>query len=155
MANMVATERSNIVAIADEIRTISGINEEMTLGTMGEKMDIINAEVEAQADLISQIASVLESKSGGSGSSGNDSITITISGSINNRAMGYIDADTKAAINSITTGKLIGSSIKPLGGAICVYGGEIVSASCEYISCFARNDYFMYVFLSSGTVSFN
>ena len=66
MAELVATERANIVAIADEIRTLQGTSSDMNLGTMINSISGINNDIQQQESLIIQIAAVLEGKAAGS-----------------------------------------------------------------------------------------
>lgn len=70
-------EESSLTGIADEIRTMSGSTEKITPSEMVTNLQTLNAEIENQAELISQIQVALESKasgnsgvSSGTGSSG-------------------------------------------------------------------------------------
>lgn len=55
-------EESSLTGIADEIRTMSGSTEKITPSEMVTNLQTLNAEIENQAELISQIQVALESK---------------------------------------------------------------------------------------------
>jgi hypothetical protein len=65
MADLIATEHSNIVAIANEVRELCDTNDEMTLGTIENKIGSVNSEVQTQTELINQIINELEGKASG------------------------------------------------------------------------------------------
>lgn len=54
---------SKMTAIADEIRILSGTTGTMGLDAMATNISDVNSEINSQADLIAQIAMVLEGKS--------------------------------------------------------------------------------------------
>ena len=56
---------TKMTAIADEIRELSGTTDTMGLDAMASKVSEANIEINNQADLITQIANVLESKASG------------------------------------------------------------------------------------------
>jgi hypothetical protein len=80
MANMIGTERSNIVAIANAVRNRTGESGDLTIGEIisgingiegGENLDTEiaaqNAIIAEQDAKIAELAEVLASKAGGSG----------------------------------------------------------------------------------------
>lgn len=58
---------SKMTAIADKIRVLSGTEEAMGLDGMNSNLSEANNEVDSQANLISQIANILDGKVGGAG----------------------------------------------------------------------------------------
>ena len=148
-------------ATADDIasgkQVIDGDGNLLTgTGSVGGSAENLDAEISAQNTLISeqdakigQLAEILEGKAGGGGEGSGGNVEITINSS-SARLVGYIDADTRQSINNTSQN---GNTIKPLYGAIIVYGGAVASTTCEYFSCTCRNGYYMHIFLSSGEVT--
>lgn len=60
-------EEESLVAIADEVRTLAGSQEEMSVSDMVGNLGEANSEVSEQSDLIAEIASALEGKAAGGG----------------------------------------------------------------------------------------
>lgn len=65
-------------ALADEVRTLSGTEETMSLDAMETNINEANEEISSQADLLAQIQSVLEGKTAGSGSGDGSVETCTV-----------------------------------------------------------------------------
>lgn len=57
--------KERLTAIADKIRSLLGLTGTMKLDEMANNLGTVNAEVDTQAELISQISTVLEGKAGG------------------------------------------------------------------------------------------
>lgn len=60
-----ATVNEKMTALADEIRELSGTTSQLSIDAMTDKVDEANAEIVDQTELITQITTLLESKSAG------------------------------------------------------------------------------------------
>lgn len=60
-------QRETLTAIANEVRTLSGTTDEMSLDTLTTHMNDANIEINNQENLLGQIASALEGKAGATG----------------------------------------------------------------------------------------
>ena len=69
----IITERQDLVNIANEVRNLQNINNDMTLYEISSNLENVNNEVNLQANLINQINAALEGKA--AGSSGGSQIT--------------------------------------------------------------------------------
>lgn len=69
-----------LTAIADEVRTLSGTSNTISPSTMASNLGDANAEVDSQANLISQIATALEGKTAGSVNITLNNLTVTDDG---------------------------------------------------------------------------
>lgn len=84
-----ATVNEKMTALADEIRELSGASGKLGLDDMTDKVDEVNAEVNSQADLITQIKNVVDSlPNAGSGEPGGSLETIDIA--LPSRAPGFM-----------------------------------------------------------------
>lgn len=63
-------QEETLTSMADKIRILNGVEDEMTPAEMDGQLGEANDEVGSQTDLIAQIASALEGKAGGSNSGG-------------------------------------------------------------------------------------
>ena len=75
-----ATVNEKMTALADEIRELSGTTSQLSIDAMTDRVDEVNAEVNSQADLITQIKNVVDSlpNAGGTGERGGSLETIDI-----------------------------------------------------------------------------
>lgn len=83
MSDLIITEKANITAVADNIRSITGHTGSLTLGEMATIKNTSQAvnldeELDEQDNLIAQIQTALEGKAAGSGSSGTTTETCTV-----------------------------------------------------------------------------
>lgn len=84
-----ATVNEKMTALADEIRELSGITSQLSIDAMTDKVDEANAEVNSQANLITQIKNVVDSlPNAGSGEPGGSLETIDIA--LPRRAPGFM-----------------------------------------------------------------
>jgi outer membrane murein-binding lipoprotein Lpp len=60
-----ATVNEKMTALADEIRELSGTTTSKSIDAMRSDVDAANAEIADQAELLEQIATALEGKTGG------------------------------------------------------------------------------------------
>lgn len=72
-----ATVNEKMTALADEIRELSGTTTTKSIDAMTSDVDVVNAEIAEQAELLEQIAAALEGKAGG-GSGAIDTCTFSI-----------------------------------------------------------------------------
>lgn len=68
-----------MTALADEVRTLSGVTEEKSLDDLISDTTAANGEVDAQTELIGQIMTALDGKAGGSGDGDGSIETCTVS----------------------------------------------------------------------------
>lgn len=123
MANMVGTERSNIVAIANAVRNRTGESGDLTIGEIisgingiegGENLDAEissqNAIIAEQDAKIAELAEVLAGKASGSGG-GNNTVKVTIVG---DGLACYLDENK--AVQCPADGEMVTANV--FGGAI-------------------------------------
>lgn len=75
MAEMLIQSES-LTSIADKIRVLSGTEEAMRLDDMENHVEDANINIDAEANLISQIAAALEGKAGGGGGGGSGGVNV-------------------------------------------------------------------------------
>ena len=100
-------QSESLTAIADEIRVLSGTEEAMSLNTMESHISEANANVDTEADLIAQISSALEGKTGSGGQvdwSENEDAIInrTISGEYSNDRLQSVGSCAFAICTKLT-----------------------------------------------------
>ena len=120
-------QRETLTAIADEVRTLSGTTDEMSLDTLTTHVNDANIEITNQEDLLEQIASALEGKAGTTGAQ-IDTCTVNLDVFIKNRNDFYV------SYSAYELGKVVGkyqyseTSLITLenvicGSLICIYNG--------------------------------
>ena len=70
MADLVICKKTDLTGIANEVRTISGTSNSLSLDAIQTELNNANTEANIQADLISQITTALEGKAAGGDSGG-------------------------------------------------------------------------------------
>lgn len=121
---------TSLTSIADAIRDIDGSTDKVTPSGMVTALEGVNTEVVTQADLISQIATVLEGKSAGGASFETCSVDITVSaGTINDVTYTTIEADEVVAKR-----EKVGAASKTI---TCICGSFVV---VNFSEVFMTND---------------
>ena len=111
MAEMLV-QSENLVAIADKIRVLSGTEGGMTIAQMDSNLGEANTDVATEADLIEQIASVLEGKAGGGSSGVVETCSITNIYDGGPFKIYYIDANMTLQNKTLNPGESITDVLK-------------------------------------------
>lgn len=76
MSELVIAEKTDLVNIADAVRSNTGRTQQLSLSGITDEINYVGSEIDNQASLISQISTALEGKAAGGGDSGGGDVEI-------------------------------------------------------------------------------
>lgn len=147
-----ATVNEKMTALADEIRTLSGTTTTKSIDAMTSDVNVVNAEIAEQAELLEQIATALEGKAGGSGGA-IETCMMTLSSEVGDATFYYTDENMTVQQISTSNASVTAAKDTLIVGKCSATGVSynIVTSGCTRLQAITTGNNYLWVGQVSNT----